>query len=69
MPSTTRSWTSFHFAPAAGVEDSLVRITRARLNGTPAASRLESSRVKFSSIRGVILVGPFPSKWTETPTF
>src|ERR1039458_6385166 len=51
MPSITRSWISFHFALAAGLEASLWRITSARLNGTPAASRLDSSRVKFSSSR------------------
>src|SRR5665213_3672765 len=49
MPSTTRSWTFFHCARAAGAAVSLERITSARLNGTPAASRLERSRVKFSS--------------------
>ena len=52
MPSTTWSWISFHFAWAAGVEASLYRITSARLNGTPAASKLESRRVKFSSVLG-----------------
>src|SRR4051812_28275573 len=49
MPSTTKSWTSRHLADAAGLDDSLQRITSARLNGTPAASKLESRRVKFSS--------------------
>jgi len=51
MPSITKSWISFHFALAAGEEDSLWRITSARLSGTPAANRLDSSRVKFSSSR------------------
>ena len=44
---------AFHLAAANGLEASLQRMTSARLNGTPAASKLESSRVKFSSIRGV----------------
>jgi len=39
----------FHFAFAAGAEASLCKITSARLNGTPAASKLDSNRVKFSS--------------------
>src|SRR5436309_9019637 len=56
IPSITRSWTSFHFAAAAGAEASLQRITNARLSGTPAASRLESRRVKFSSIRAETLL-------------
>src|SRR5437867_9845124 len=56
IPSITRSWTSFHFAAAAGAEASLQRITNARLSGTPAASRLESRRVKFSSIRADTLL-------------
>src|SRR2546427_12029331 len=62
IPSTTRSWISFHFALAAGVEASLYRITNARLNGTPAAKRLESSRVKFSSARPEIFSDFFPSE-------
>src|SRR5580704_11868397 len=56
IPSTTLSRTSLHFAETAGVEASLARITSARLNGTPAASRLESSRVKFSSALGEIFL-------------
>jgi hypothetical protein len=40
---------SFHFAAAAGVEASEYRMTSARLNDTPAASKLESRRVKFSN--------------------
>src|SRR6266481_4415914 len=54
----TRSCTCFHFAAAAGAEASLQRITSARLSGTPAASRLESRRVKFSSIRAETLLEP-----------
>ena len=49
MPSTTRPWISCHFEAATGEDASLPRMVNARLNGTPAASRLESSRVKFSS--------------------
>src|SRR2546427_11866597 len=60
IPSTTRSWISFHFALAAGVEASLYRITNARLKGTPAASRLESKRVKFSNARPEIFSVLFP---------
>src|SRR5438270_5173136 len=56
MPSMTRSWTCFHLAAAAGAEASLQRMTKARLNGTPAASKLESRRVKFSSMRAETLV-------------
>ena len=33
-------------------------MTSARLNGTPAASRLERSRVKFSSIRAETFLDP-----------
>ena len=53
----TASCTSFHLAAAAGLEASLQRITSARLSGTPAASKLESSRVKFSSISRRDLAG------------
>src|SRR4029078_11542933 len=49
MPSMTRSCTCFHFSAATGEDASLQRITSARLSGTPAASRLESKRVKFSN--------------------
>src|SRR2546427_3099062 len=55
IPSITRSWTCFHFAAATGAEASLHKMTRARLSGTPAANRLESNRVKFSSIRAETL--------------
>jgi hypothetical protein len=44
---------AFHLAAAVGLDDSLHRMTNARLNGTPAASRLESSRVNVSNMRGV----------------
>ena len=54
MPSMTRSWISFHFSLATGTVASRWRMTRARLNGTPAASRLDSRRVKFSSVRALI---------------
>src|SRR5262245_11889097 len=63
MPSMTRSWISFHLAAAAGADASLQRITRARLKGTPAARRLESKRVKFSSIRPEILVDDPTEIW------
>src|SRR5580700_10925823 len=52
MPSTTISRTSFHLAATVGEEASLQRITNARLSGTPAASRLDNKRVKFSSALG-----------------
>src|ERR1051326_8937538 len=51
MASITKSFTSFHLAAAAGAEASRHNMTSARLKGTPAASKLESRRVKFSSIR------------------
>ena len=39
MPSITRSWISFHFAAATGVEASEYRITSARLNDTPGGQQ------------------------------
>ena len=45
------------FTRAAAEAPSLIRITSARLSGTPAASRLDNRRVKFSSIRPEILFG------------
>src|SRR5437660_1172727 len=57
IPSITESWISRHFALATGLEDSLYKITSARLRGTPAASKLESNRVKFSSARPEIFAG------------
>src|SRR5438067_13863066 len=58
MPSITRLWTSFHLAAATGAEASLQRMTNARLKGTPAASKLDSRRVKFSSIRAETFLDP-----------
>src|SRR5580692_8009804 len=52
IPSTTMSRTPFHLAATTGDLASLQRITSARLSGTPAASKLESNRVKFSSALG-----------------
>src|SRR4029450_14102436 len=60
-PSTTESWISFHLAVAAGLDASLCRITRARLNATPAARRRESSRLKFSSARAEIFSDFLPN--------
>ena len=49
-PSMTASWSSRHFAPAAGLDAFLVEDRqRAAESGTPAVSRLESERVKSSS--------------------
>src|ERR1043165_7246468 len=66
MPSMTRSWTCFHFSAATGEEASLQRITRARLSGTPAASKLESKRVKFSSILGDTFLAPPRERFRES---
>ena len=46
------------FGLGGGLEASLQRMTSARLNGTPAASKLDRSRVKFSSVRGETFLDP-----------
>ena len=58
MPSTTNPWISRHLAEATGDEASLPRMVSARLNGTPAAKRLESNRVKFSNSAPLTLAAP-----------